>query len=138
MFVFFGLLSVLGSNFLYSKTFSTVLVLPAITIGCLSVAVLNLNNMRDVENDTICGKQTIVVKIGLKKAKIYHFTLLLLSVICMFVFLVKNKLSFIVLIGFLPIVIHAIKVAKISTFEEFNPELKKVALSTFVISMLFF
>jgi 1,4-dihydroxy-2-naphthoate octaprenyltransferase len=47
--------------------------LPAIAIGLLSVGVLNLNNMRDEASDRKVGKNTLVVKIGGKKAKLYHY-----------------------------------------------------------------
>jgi len=55
-FIFFGLVAVIGSNFLYSKSMDIKLFLPAIAIGMLSTAVLNLNNMRDIENDKVAGK----------------------------------------------------------------------------------
>ena len=79
VFVFFGLVSVIGSNFLYTHFLDWKLFLPASAIGLLSVAVLNLNNLRDIENDRIAGKRTLVVKMGLEKAKIYHFSLFIVN-----------------------------------------------------------
>ena len=67
VFLFFGLLSVLGSYFLFTKTLHWELLLPATAIGCFSTAVLNLNNLRDIENDAEVGKRTLVVKMGFEK-----------------------------------------------------------------------
>jgi 1,4-dihydroxy-2-naphthoate polyprenyltransferase len=77
VFVFFGWVSVIGSNFLFTHFIDWKLFLPASAIGMLSVAVLNLNNMRDIENDRMAGKNTLVVKMGLAWAKNYqHFLIL--------------------------------------------------------------
>ena len=69
VFLFFGLLSVIGTYFLYTKQLDHVVVLPACVVGLLSTGVLNLNNMRDIDNDKASGKITMAVKLGLKGAK---------------------------------------------------------------------
>ena len=79
VFIFFGLVGLLGSKFLISGSFQGLEILPAFSIGMFSMAVLNLNNMRDEHNDKANNKNTLVVKMGLKKAKIYHYILILLS-----------------------------------------------------------
>jgi 1,4-dihydroxy-2-naphthoate octaprenyltransferase len=139
VFIFFGLVSVIGSNFLFTHFIDWKLFLPATAIGLLSVAVLNLNNMRDIENDKIAGKNTLVVKMGLKNAKIYHHFLIVLPFVLLFVFSIgintRIFLSFFVFIFFLK---HLEKVRKSTQYEDFDPELKKVALGTFVLSLLFF
>ncbi|NNE77680.1 MAG: 1,4-dihydroxy-2-naphthoate octaprenyltransferase, partial [Pricia sp.] len=71
VFLFFGLLAVLGSLFLYTKSLTALSVLPAITIGLLSVGVLNLNNLRDYESDKKAGKNTLIVNMGFYNGKIY-------------------------------------------------------------------
>jgi 1,4-dihydroxy-2-naphthoate octaprenyltransferase len=135
VFIFFGLVAVIGSNFLYSQSIDIKLFLPATAIGMLSTAVLNLNNMRDIENDRIAN--TLVVKFGLKWAKKYQHFLIIVPFLCLFVFSigVKTKifLSFFVFIFFL---MHLEKVRKSSSAVDFDPELKKVALGTFVLSIL--
>ncbi|WP_423998944.1 1,4-dihydroxy-2-naphthoate octaprenyltransferase [Maribacter sp. IgM3_T14_3] len=141
VFIFFGLVSVLGSMFLYLKAISLMAILPAISIGLLSVGVLNLNNMRDIKSDAMVGKNTMVVKMGLLKAKRYHYTLLIISILCLFFFLFTtnaSQLRYVCLIGYVPIVIHMRKVAATSNEAELDPELKKLALSTFFIALLFF
>jgi len=141
VFIFFGLVSVLGTMFLYLKAISFMAILPAISVGLLSVGVLNLNNMRDIKSDTAVGKYTLVVKMGLSNAKKYHYTLLLLSALCLFCFLFTtnaSQLRYISLVGYVPVFIHLRKVATTNNAAELDPELKKLALSTFFIALLFF
>ncbi|WP_070969787.1 1,4-dihydroxy-2-naphthoate polyprenyltransferase [Vibrio sonorensis] len=76
VFIFFGLLGVAGTYFLHTGIVAYSLILPAVGCGLLAVAVLNINNMRDIENDAVCGKKTVAVRLGQKNAKKYHFILL--------------------------------------------------------------
>jgi len=138
VFVFFGLVSVLGSNFLFTKMIDWRLLLPAISIGLLSVAVLNLNNMRDIENDRVAGKNTLVVKMGLENAKKYHVFLLVTALVLFLVFSVLIEATIIpIIIISIPIFFHVRTVQKATSYEDFDPELKKVALSTFALSLFF-
>lgn len=138
VFIFFGWVSVIGSNFLFTHFIDWTLFLPATAIGFLSVAVLNLNNMRDIENDRVAGKNTLVVKMGLEKAKKYHFILIFLALI-LFVFF--SGMISVKMYIYLPIILvlamHLKTVKKSKKYEDFDPELKKVALSTFALSILF-
>ena len=137
VFIFFGLVSVLGSNFLYTHYLDWKLLFAASAIGLLSVAVLNLNNMRDIENDRIAGKRTLVVKMGLKKAKNYHYSLFIISFICMLIFAKLIHLTLIpILIVNILFIKHIDTVKKAKEFKDFDPELKKVALGTFALSLL--
>ena len=140
VFIFFGLVSVLGSNFLYTSSFNVFLFYPACTIGLLSVGVLNLNNMRDLDNDLKSKKNTIAVKLGIAKSKIYHFLLILSSVIVILAFqlsLNSNSIFFNCLIGsnILWLLIHLIKIYDIHESEKFDVFLKPLALSTFFYSI---
>jgi 1,4-dihydroxy-2-naphthoate octaprenyltransferase len=138
VFIFFGLVSVIGSNFLFTHFIDWKLFLPATAIGLLSVAVLNLNNMRDIENDKIAGKNTLVVKMGLKWAKKYHEIILAIGMLSFMIFLMLIKSSLLpVLLINIPIIMNMNKVNKSEKYEDFDPELKKVALSTFALSILF-
>jgi 1,4-dihydroxy-2-naphthoate octaprenyltransferase len=138
VFIFFGWVSVIGSNFLFTHFIDWKLFLPASAIGLLSVAVLNLNNMRDIENDKIAGKNTLVVKMGLKWAKNYHQICIVIGMFCFMIFSLLTGISTLpVLIINIPIIIHLNKVNKSEKYEDFDPELKKVALSTFALSILF-
>ena len=140
VFIFFGLVAVYGSYFLYSHDHNLVSLFPAISIGLLSVAVLNLNNLRDRISDKNAGKITMVVKLGESKAKDYHYALILGALFCMVVYSVINSQDlndFIYLIAFIPLVFHLQRVVNNREPQRLDPELKIVALSTFGISFLF-
>ncbi len=140
VFIFFGLLSVCGSYFLFTKQLDFSVFLPAISVGLLSNGVLNLNNMRDISNDKKANKNTLVVKLGSKNAKNYHYVLLIGSLLFAITYTLYNYQSFkqfLFIIAFIPILKHLITVVKISEPKYFDPELKKLALSTFLFSVLF-
>ena len=137
VFIFFGIVGVLGSYTLYSKSIDYAILLPSCTIGLLSMAVLNLNNMRDHENDALSGKITVVVQMGFQRAKIYHFLLIIFSFISLFSFaLIEKKYGiFLAAIPFLVLIPHLIYVFKCNVPQELDSELKKVALTTFAVSL---
>ena len=140
VFLFFGLLSTIGSYFLYTKSLNLKVIYPAISIGLLSVAVLNLNNMRDISNDKKANKNTLVVKIGSNHAKLYHYMLICISLISMLIFtyyFTNKPTAYLYLVAYGPLSIHLIKVSKTTNPKDFDPELKKVALSTFLVALLF-
>jgi 1,4-dihydroxy-2-naphthoate octaprenyltransferase len=139
VFIFFGLVSTLGVNFLYSKQIDALLLLPAIAIGLLSVGVLNLNNMRDEASDKKVGKNTIVVKIGGEKAKKYHYFLIISSMVLVVLFSILSNYrldQYLFLLAFFPLVKHLTTVYKNQDSRALDPELKKLALSTFFLSIL--
>ena len=140
VFLFFGLLSVCGSYFLYTKSLDYTIFLPAISIGLLSAGVLNLNNMRDYASDKSAGKNTLVVKIGEEFAKYYHYYLLITAFIMALLFVVLHYSSpwqFLFSLAFVPIAQHFFIVYKTKNLQDLDPELKKLALSTFLFALLF-
>ena len=90
-FFFFGWAAVAGTFYLATKTLDFSVLLPASAMGFLSNAVLNINNMRDYENDKASGKNSLVVKLGLKRAFVYHCLLIGGAFICLTVFLVLKR-----------------------------------------------
>ncbi|WP_375241964.1 1,4-dihydroxy-2-naphthoate octaprenyltransferase [Lacinutrix sp.] len=140
VFLFFGWLSVVGSYFLYTKSINWELFLPATTIGLLSIAVLNLNNMRDRIEDAKTNKNTLVVKMGSQKAKLYHYTLIILALICAVTYVqlhYNSPIQYMFLLAFIPLLLNIVTVAKNIIHKELDSELKKVALSTFLFAILF-
>ena len=140
VFLFFGWLSVVGSYFLYTKVLDVTVFLPATTVGLLSVGVLNLNNMRDRESDTKANKKTLVVKIGDEFAKYYHYYLLIASFLLALIYVMlhyRSPKQFLFVIAFIPIFKHLYTVYKNTDAKELDPELKKLALSTFLFAILF-
>lgn len=141
VFLFFGLLAVMGSMFLYTKFLTTLAALPAIAIGLLSVGVLNLNNLRDHDSDKKVGKNTFVVLIGFVMGKIYHYVLLLLAFLSILVFTAlsfKGWLTILPLFAFIPVFSHLKRIYNIDKPYLIDPELKKLALSTFLLALLIY
>ena len=139
VFLFFGILSVCGIYTLMTKSFEFVILLPALSIGFLSVAVLNLNNMRDHENDAKCGKRTLVVKIGFVHALKYHFALLLFPIITTVWFAATTN-SWWLLLSLLTYIVlarHILFVIQNPFPEKLDSQLGKVALSTFLYAIIF-
>ena len=139
VFVFFGLVSVIGCYVLYAKTIHHVVFLPACTIGLLSAAVLNLNNMRDIESDKAAHKNTLAVYLGLKKAKKYHLFIISLAILLSFLFGILYYVSpfnLIFFVIYIPLIKHLRRVAGIEDPTQFDKELKVIALSTLALAIL--
>jgi 1,4-dihydroxy-2-naphthoate octaprenyltransferase len=139
VYIFFGLVSVMGTYYLHSLEFPLLMLLPASSIGLLAVGVLNMNNIRDIRNDKESGKRTIPVIIGEKNAKRYHFIIILLALIFLLIYTIvefKSIYNFTYIIGFIPIYMH-LKQVVIYSEERLDKQLKIVALSTLLISLLF-
>jgi 1,4-dihydroxy-2-naphthoate polyprenyltransferase len=139
VFIFFGWVSTLGTYFLFTKEWDWKLVLPATAIGLLSVGVLNLNNMRDEDSDRKSGKRTMVVKMGGAAARQYHYFLITTAMLLMlgFGFLKGFAIDqFIYVIVFFPLMSHMLRVHRTKNNRDLDPELKRLALSTFVLALL--
>lgn len=141
VFIFFGLVSVLGSYFLQTQTFEIILLLPAIFVGCMSVAVLNLNNIRDYETDKIAKKNTLVVKMGFKKAKIYHFFLIIFafaSLIFFKILLGENTNTLFVIIPFFFLVLteNFFLLYGKQKNASFNKVLGELSFATFICAVM--
>jgi len=140
VFLFFGLTGVLGTYFLHGHKLSWGAALMAVVLGFFSMGVLNLNNMRDMENDRRCGKITIAVKLGMSGAKKYHSFLIISGMLGSALFTALNFKSMgqLAIILIFPVFIRDLNaVLKIKDHREFDPFLKKLSLSTFIFSILF-
>ena len=140
VFIYFGIVGVAGTYYLHVNSFNPWILLPASAIGLLSSGVLNLNNMRDIENDTRSGKRTLVVHIGSKAAKIYHLLLISLSIAFSLIYTIFQFSSVYQLLFVLTCPLFALNiivVMKNTDPRELNLELKKLALSTFAFSITF-
>jgi 1,4-dihydroxy-2-naphthoate polyprenyltransferase len=139
VFIFFGLVSTLGVYFMLAKKIDLLLLLPATAIGLLSVAVLNLNNMRDEASDRKSNKNTIVVKIGGENAKKYHYFLVVTAMILVLIFAILSHFHFdqyLFVLTYIPLIKHLKTVYKNQKVSDLDLELKKVALSAFALSIL--
>lgn len=143
VFIFFGLVSVCGSYFLFTKTFDWDMLLPATAVGMLSAAVLNLNNMRDIVSDAQSGKHTLALRLGFKKAMVYEIILLQLPLLLVLVFMMKNGLhtqgkyyAFIFFILMLPLMGVRRKIMQVKEPKELDPFLKQVGILTLTMAVL--
>jgi 1,4-dihydroxy-2-naphthoate polyprenyltransferase len=144
VFLFFGIVAVSGTKHLFEEGVALNELLGAIAIGAWSTMVLNLNNMRDITNDAASGKRTMVVLLGSKNAKRYHYVLAFLGssawIILLYRCAIETENHFILMAG-LPVLLFATHIAQVIRITEpkaFDPELKKVALSTFFASILYY
>ncbi|GLT14727.1 1,4-dihydroxy-2-naphthoate polyprenyltransferase [Vibrio algivorus] len=141
VFIFFGLLAILGTYFLHTGTVKTDLLLPAIGSGLFSMGVLNINNMRDVENDTVSNKRTLVVRIGIEKAKCYHLGLLAFGWLTMAIYLVMHTqpiwLNVFMLLPLLLIFKHGKTIWNIQQAKQFVPMLPDMVKCAFITNIVF-
>jgi 1,4-dihydroxy-2-naphthoate octaprenyltransferase len=140
VFIYFGIIGVTGTYYLHTNTLDPWVFLPASAIGLLSSGVLNLNNMRDIENDSRTGKRTLVVHIGSKAAKIYHLILISLSILFSLIYTFIHFNSFYQFLFILTCPLFALNVIVVMRNTEpgeLNQELKKLAFSTFAFSVTF-
>jgi 1,4-dihydroxy-2-naphthoate octaprenyltransferase len=139
VFVFFGLVSTFGVYFMFSKQMDWLLLLPATAIGFLSVGVLNLNNMRDEESDRKAQKNTLVVQKGGAWAKKYHYFLVITAMVLVLLFAALNRFNFdqyLFIVAYFPLTSHLMTVYRNKAPKLLDPELKKLAISTFLLSIL--
>lgn len=140
VFLFFGLLSVVGSYFLYTKYIHWTIFLPAISVGLLSVGVLHLNNMRDRISDINSSKKTVAVKLGEVRSKKYYYYLIGFSLLTALFYVNYHFHSFwqlLFILAYIPIVKQLIRVLANKEPKLLDPELKRLAIYTFLFSLLF-
>ena len=138
VFIFFGVVSVMGSYFAMSGVLPWICVLPAAAIGFLSSGVLNMNNIRDIENDSVCGKRTIPVILGIQGAKIYHFVITLLAVICLVLYSMLHSAGWTgyLFLLTLPLLVMHLKSVHRGEGRALDSQLKFLSITTLLIALL--
>ncbi len=140
VFMFFGIVGVCGTFYLHVHSANWMILLPAMAFGSLSAGVLNVNNMRDILNDAASGKRTLVVRMGSTNAKVYQTTLVLGGIASLVAFTFMRNghwiqwLFLIVVPGF---IIHLRRVWSTLEPRALDPQLKVLAMGTFVTALLF-
>ena len=140
VFLFFGPVAVIGIYYLLTANLPTTFLFPAFSMGFLSTGVLNLNNMRDMQNDADSGKHTMAIMLGYDNAKIYHFLLVTIALTLAILFTILNFNSiwqFIYLITYPVFVKDIIAISRIQDNYKLDPYLKKLAFSTLLFTLLF-
>lgn len=140
VFLFFGLVGVCGSYFLQTRELPYEVLLPAISLGCFSTAVLNVNNIRDMRSDELAGKITIPVRLGARRARVYHWLLLLLGLGAAVVYVLQHYCSpwQWLFVGAVPLLLfNGVQVWKRQQSMQLDPLLKQMAMSTLLFVLLF-
>lgn len=138
--IFFGILGVGGSYFLYAQQMDLKILLPSLSMGALATGVLNINNMRDIDSDTKAGKNTIPVRFGLRFAITYHWFLLIGAMITAAVYILIQGIgyaSFIWIVALPLLFYNGYKISTIKNQQELDPFLKQLALSTLFFMITF-
>ncbi|MEJ8801682.1 1,4-dihydroxy-2-naphthoate polyprenyltransferase [Pontibacter sp. H249] len=140
VFVFFGLVGVLGTYYLQAQQLQPLVILPALVCGFFSTAVLNVNNIRDIKSDTLAGKNSIPVRLGPVKARMYHFILLAGGVLSAAVYVAMNFYSYwqlLFLIALPLVIVNGLNVWRKQSSKELDPYLKQMAITTLLFVLLF-
>jgi 1,4-dihydroxy-2-naphthoate octaprenyltransferase len=140
VFLFFGIVGVMGTHYLHARTIDWMHLLPAAGFGLLSAGVLNVNNMRDIRNDKASGKITLAVRLGPDAAKSYHGLLIIGGLTCLMLFTALNfqgmpQWGFLVTTPVLAS--HLRVVLRNHDPAALDPELKRLALATFATAIAF-
>jgi len=140
VFIFFGLVGVIGTYFLHTQTFRWDLLLPASAIGMLSTGVLNMNNMRDYEADKNAGKMTIVVAMGTRNAALYHLFLMCGAMLLAIVYTLMNYHTLWQWLFVLSFPVLFLNLKKVFTYKnalELYPELPRLSMASLVFALTF-
>ena len=138
VFIFFGLVSVLGGYYVAARELpSLIMLLPASAIGCFSVGVLNVNNIRDMKTDAV-NRVTVAIKLGMKGARIYQTILVtlgwaLILVFCAVYDFAPGHYIFIITI---PLYIKHLQGVWTRSERALDPMLPILVISTFFLSIL--
>lgn len=138
--VFFGLLGVGGTYYLQTHSIDTAIILPAIGSGLLASAVLNINNLRDIEQDAKAGKNTLAVRLGPHKGRVYHCLLLSIAALCYVIFALSTATSwanYLFLLAFPLLAKHAIFVYRSQEPSALRPILAQMSMISLFINILF-
>lgn len=142
VFIFFGLIAVCGTYYLLVGAINAFILLPSISCGLFSVGVLNLNNMRDIDSDIAAGKNSIPVRLGYEKSKVYHYVIIITALLCSLIFVMFYKemptwtnLSF---VACFPLFLKQLFTVKNTTDKiKLDPLLKQLSISTMLFVLLF-
>jgi 1,4-dihydroxy-2-naphthoate octaprenyltransferase len=137
--IFFGLVGVMGSYYLFTKEITWFQILPALSCGFFSIGVLNVNNIRDIESDRKAGKFSIPVRIGRINAVRYHWSLLftgLFSATIYVLLIYTSPWQWLFLLSVPLFVKNGLAISQ-KPSHQLDPYLKQMALSTLVFVLLF-
>ncbi len=139
VFLFFGWVGVCGTYFLMTKEMTWDILLPATSMGLFAAAVLNINNIRDIDSDVMAGKKTLAMRLGPHKARLYHVIIILVAIVCAFIFVMQKALPYTWLLfpAILPALWNAVSVYKTEDPKRLDPWLKQMVFSSLIFLVFF-
>ena len=138
--IFFGFVAVIGVFYLQAHEIKPQIFLPALGCGLLSVAVLNINNLRDIEQDRKAGKNTLIVRIGSANGRKYHVALLVVAMLSYLVFALTELhhwYNYLFLLATPLLAKHALFVYRHQNPAELRPILGQMAGLALITNLLF-
>lgn len=139
VFIFFGLVPVIGARYVAIHTLLPfTIVLPGVTMGCFSIGVLNVNNIRDMASDREGGRTTVAMQLGLRKARIYHTVLLSVGWLTMLAFTMLTFTSVWNLLYGVTLPLYALNLRGVWHREgrALDPMLPLLVMTTFAFALL--
>jgi len=138
--IFFGIVGVMGTYFLHTKNLQWLTLLPALSSGFLATAVLNVNNIRDIESDKRARKMSIPVRIGRNNAIYYQAFLLSGNFLTATFYMILNDKHIIQFFFLLTIPLFLLNIndlKKKTQPQQLDPSLKKLSLSILLFTVLY-
>lgn len=143
-FLFFGLVAGVGGYWLYGHTMDWAIIFPSAATGLMLAASINLNNIRDIDNDTEHGKVTLAVRLGRKRAQAYHYALLTAACLLYLAFPVAHGMThvlyYLFVIAYLPVAKHAVDFCRImhrGSLADLKPLMKPLVRAELILTMAF-
>ncbi|MCL2658704.1 MAG: 1,4-dihydroxy-2-naphthoate polyprenyltransferase [Betaproteobacteria bacterium] len=138
--IFFGWVGVVGSYYLQTGHFDAKILLPATASGLFATAVLNINNLRDIESDALAGKRTLAVRLGPVRARRYHAVLLFAATLCLVLFSAAYLIGWsrwLFLLALPPLYFQARKILSEHSTQAMQPMLPKTVQAVILLQLLF-
>ena len=137
--IFFGYVGVLGTFFLQAQALPLDLLLPATSLGLFSVAVLNVNNVRDIDSDRLAGKRSIPVRVGRRRAAIYHWALLGGGLVAALIYVLLNYQTpwQFLFVATLPLLTRSGLAVQRVPSAQLDPFLRQTAIATLLFVLTF-
>jgi len=135
--IFFGWVGVVGSFYLQTHLLDWQVFLPASACSFFAVAVLNINNIRDIDSDMMAGKHTFALRLGKKGSRIYHLILLLSGLTCASIYTVLNQGTWLYLIVLPFVIFNGYQTFKRHTAMDLDPLVKQMAFTSLIFVVLF-
>lgn len=137
VFIFFGWVGVVGSYYLQTHQLDASIFLPASACSFFAVAVLNINNIRDINSDRLAGKNTFALRLGHRGARIYHIILLLAGLLCAMYYTILNEGSWLYLAALPFVVWNGYQTLRRHRPQEIDPLVRQMAFTSLIFMVLF-